>query len=122
MAAFLAAADRAAAVRLAEVARAEVERLADVLRVAVERFADVLRVAVERFAARVLAAFLAAADLDAAERFADAAPPLRPPFFADAFLVGLPRPEPLFLPPPDAKLTVAQARRSASSSPTPRSL
>jgi hypothetical protein len=72
--------------------------------------------------ARVLAAFLAEADRAAAERPADAAPPLRPPFVAGAFLVGLPLPDPLFLPPPDILLTVAQARRSASLSPTPRSL
>jgi hypothetical protein len=65
---------------------------------------------------------LAEADRAAAERPADAAPPLRPPFFAGAFLVGLPLPDPLFLPPPDILLTVAQARRSASFSPTPRSL
>ena len=32
---------------------------------------------------------------------------------------GLPRPEPLFLPPPFSLFTVAQARRSASSSGTP---
>jgi hypothetical protein len=65
---------------------------------------------------------LAEADRAAAERPADAAPPLRPPFFAGAFLVGLPLPDPLFFPPPDILLTVAQARRSASFSPTPRSL
>jgi hypothetical protein len=72
--------------------------------------------------ARVLAAFLAEADRAEAERPVDAAPPLRPPFVAGAFLVGLPLPDPLFLPPPDILLTVAQARRSASFSPTPRSL
>src|SRR5215468_2331240 len=72
--------------------------------------------------ARVLAAFLAEADLAAAERLAEAALPLRPPFFAGALLTGLPFPDPLFLPPPVILLTVAHARRSASSSPTPRSL
>jgi hypothetical protein len=46
--------------------------------------------AIVRLGARVLAAFLANADQDAAERPADAAPPLRPPFFAEALLVGLP--------------------------------
>src|SRR5580704_10151482 len=35
-------------------------------------------------------------------------------------LTGWPRPEPLFLPPPVSLLTVAQARRSASFSETPR--
>jgi hypothetical protein len=72
--------------------------------------------------ARVLAAFLAEADLAAAERLADAALPFWPLFFDEAFLAGLPLPDPLFLPPPDVKLTVAQARRSASFSPTPRCL
>jgi hypothetical protein len=35
-------------------------------------------------------------------------------------LCDFPRPEPLFLPPPSSALTVAQARRSASLSETPR--
>ena len=50
----------------------------------------------------------------------DAWPPLRPPFRAEAVLISLPRPEPLFLPPPVSLLTVAQARRSASSFGVPR--
>jgi hypothetical protein len=49
-----------------------------------------------------------------------AAPPFLPPFLAEALLVFLPRPDPLFLPPPVLLLTVAQARRSASFSLTPR--
>jgi len=52
---------------------------------------------------------------------AAAFPPLRPPFLAGALLTFLPRPDPLFLPPPVIALTVAHARRSASSSGTPRS-
>jgi hypothetical protein len=72
--------------------------------------------------ARVLAAFLADADRSEAERAAEAAPPFLPPFRAAALLVGLPRPDPLFLPPPLISLTVAQARFSASFSDTPRFL
>ena len=72
--------------------------------------------------ARVLAAFLADADRSEAERAAEAAPPFLPPFRAAALLVGLPRPDPLFLPPPLISLTVAQARLSASFSDTPRFL
>jgi hypothetical protein len=49
-----------------------------------------------------------------------ALPPLAPPFRADAVEVFLPRPEPLFLPPPVSLFTVAQARRSASFFETPR--
>jgi len=48
------------------------------------------------------------------------APPFRPPLRAGALFVLRPRPEPLFLPPPDDLFTVAQARRSASSFDTPR--
>jgi len=51
----------------------------------------------------------------------DALPPLRPPLRADAVFIFLPRPDPLFLPPPVSLLTVAQARRSASSLEVPRS-
>src|SRR5205814_6963818 len=43
---------------------------------------------------RVLAAFLAEADRAATGRAAEAAPPFRPPFFAGAGLVRLPRPDP----------------------------
>src|SRR5439155_6999339 len=51
---------------------------------------------------------------------ARARPPLRPPLReADRFSF-LPRPEPLFFPPPDSLFTVAQARRAASLLPVPR--
>jgi hypothetical protein len=70
--------------------------------------------------ARVAAAFFADAERAAAGRAAEAAPPFLPPFLAGALLTGLPRPEPLCLPPPVLLLTVAQARRSASPSGTPR--
>ena len=70
---------------------------------------------------RVSAAFFAEADRSALGRAAAAAPPLRPPFFAASLVSGLPRPEPDLLPPPESLLTVAQARRSASASGTPRS-
>ena len=69
---------------------------------------------------RVAAAFLADFDFAAFDRLAEAAPPLRPPFFAGALFVFLPRPEPLFLPPPLDAFTVAQARLSASFFFTPR--
>ena len=49
-----------------------------------------------------------------------AAPPLRPPLRLEERLVALPRPDPLFLPPPVSLLTVAHARRAASLEPTPR--
>src|SRR4051812_21972816 len=65
--------------------------------------------------------FFAAAERSAALRLAEAAPPLRPPLRDGAWFSGLPRPEPDFLPPPVSLLTVAQARRSASFSDTPRS-
>ncbi|EGE61051.1 hypothetical protein RHECNPAF_1260029 [Rhizobium etli CNPAF512] len=70
---------------------------------------------------RVAAAFLAEADLSSVKRAADAAPPARPPFSEDSCVSFLPRPEPDLLPPPLSLLTVAQARRSASFSETPRS-
>ena len=47
-------------------------------------------------------------------------PPFWPPFFAGALFCGFPLPEPLFLPPPEALFTVAQARFSASFFETPR--
>ena len=50
--------------------------------------------------ARVRAAFRAEADRSAAGRAADALPPFLPPFFAAALFPCLPRPEPLFFPPP----------------------
>ena len=51
----------------------------------------------------------------------EAQPPFLPPFFAGPLFSDVPRPEPLFLPPPEVALTVAHARRSASSSEAPRS-
>jgi hypothetical protein len=63
----------------------------------------------------LLAELLDEDDLRAVEE-----PPLRPPFFAGSLFSFLPRPEPLFLPPPLLLFTVAQARRSASFSETPR--
>src|SRR5437868_8019300 len=48
------------------------------------------------------------------------APPFFPPFFEDDLSSFLPRPEPLFLPPPEALLTVPHARRSASFFDVPR--
>ena len=71
---------------------------------------------------RVAAAFRAEADRAAAEREAEALPPLRPPLRAGALDVALPLPEPLFFPPPDILFSVAQARRSASFRDTPRFL
>ncbi|MBO0727225.1 MAG: hypothetical protein J2P52_16590 [Blastocatellia bacterium] len=100
------------------------ERLALVDRLAAERLAVVDRLAAERLAVvdRLAAERLAVVDRLAAERFADTALLLRLLLFAVAFLAGLDLPDPLFLPPPEIKLTVAQARRSASCSPIPRSL
>src|SRR5882757_3130764 len=70
---------------------------------------------------RVAAAFLADADLLADEREADALPPISPPLCAAGWPVCWLRPEPpSLLPPPSSLLTVAQARRSASFSDTPR--
>jgi hypothetical protein len=68
----------------------------------------------------VAAAFRADAERAAFERAAEARPPRRPPFLEELFDVFFPRPEPLFFPPPVSLLTVAQARRSASSRGTPR--
>src|ERR1700757_3931620 len=88
---------------------------------AVLRFAD--RLVASRL--RVAAAFFAERDRAAAGRLADAlpprGPPILPPRFEDTLVSATPRPEPLLLPPPVSLLTVAQARRSASFSPTPRS-
>ncbi|MBO0861141.1 MAG: hypothetical protein J2P21_22180 [Chloracidobacterium sp.] len=123
MAAFLAAAERAAAERFIDVDRAA-ERLAEVDLDAVERFVEADRLAVERFVEvdRLGAARLTEVGRLAAERFADA---LRLLFlvvflFAVALFTGLAFP--LFLLSPEIKLTVAQARRSASRSLIPRSL
>ena len=70
---------------------------------------------------RVAAALRADADRADFERDAEARPPIRPPFRDELVLIFFPRPEPLFFPPPVSLFTVAQARRSASSRPTPRS-
>jgi len=76
-----------------------------------------------RFRARVAAAFLAERERAAAERDAEARPPILPPFRDGALLAFLPRPEPPFLrPPPEIAFSVAQARRSASFEETPRFL
>jgi hypothetical protein len=60
---------------------------------------------------RVAAAFFAGRDRAAAGRLADAlpprGPPILPPRLEETLLVGTPRPEPLFLPPPVSLLTVA---------------
>jgi hypothetical protein len=167
LAAFLAAADlaaaerfaeaaRAAAVRLAEVDRAEVAlfavphtvlvvalarlrgvalRFARVVLVVAARFVEAARVVTLRFAGvvRVVALRFTEVDRVVVARFADvlrvavvlladAAVRLRLLFLAADFLAVLALPDPLFLPPPEIKLTVAQARRSASSAPIPRSL
>src|SRR5690606_3820950 len=71
------------------------------------------------FFLRVAAAFFAEAERAEAGRLDEASPPLRPPLREAALLSFVPRPEPDFLPPPSSLLTVAQARRSASSLPTP---
>src|SRR5690606_10021430 len=63
---------------------------------------------------RVRAALRADAARAAAGRLAAARPPILPPLRDAAWLVFLPRPEPLFLPPCDSLLTVAHARRAAS--------
>src|SRR6478609_8442796 len=72
------------------------------------------------FRLRVAAAFLADAERSAAERDAEARAPSLPPFLDGPVSTALPRPEPLFFPPPVSLLTVAHARRSASFSATPR--
>lgn len=71
--------------------------------------------------ARVCVAFLAEALRSAAVRAAEAAPPALPPFLAGSLLTCVPRPDPLFLPPPVILLTVAHARAAASSCGTPLS-
>jgi len=68
----------------------------------------------------VAAALRAERERAAAERLAEARPPSRPPLRDEAWLSLRPRPEPLFLPPWLSRLTVAQARRSASRRETPR--
>jgi len=69
---------------------------------------------------RVAAAFLVDAERAAAGRAAAALPPSLPPLRDGAWFSALPRPLPLFFPPPVSLFTVAQARRSASPSLRPR--
>src|SRR6266511_4392829 len=54
---------------------------------------------------RVRAAFLAEAERAAADRDADALPPILPPLCAEACVSGTPRPLPDLLPPPVSLLT-----------------
>jgi hypothetical protein len=82
---------------------------------------DRFRLPPAAFRFRVAAAFRADAERADLGRAAEARPPALPPFRDELLLVFLPRPEPLFFPPPDSLFTVAQARRSASSFETPRS-
>jgi hypothetical protein len=70
---------------------------------------------------RVAAARRAAADRLDFERDTVARPPRRPPLRDELLLRRLPRPEPLFFPPPVSLFTVAHARRAASPRETPRS-
>jgi hypothetical protein len=70
---------------------------------------------------RVAAAFFADADRDDLEREPAARPPIRPPLREELLLVFLPRPDPLFFPPPVSLFTVAHARFAASPRETPRS-
>ena len=69
---------------------------------------------------RVAAALRAEADFAALGRLAAAFPPFLPTFRDGAQFTFFPRPEPLFFPPPVSSFTVAQARRAASFSDTPR--
>src|SRR5262245_46796398 len=69
----------------------------------------------------VAAAFFADLDLSADGRFAEARPPRLPPLCDEEVSFARATPDPLFLPPWSCLLTVAQARRSASFSVTPRS-
>ena len=56
------------------------------------------------------------------EREADALPAFFPPLRDEVLFTFLPRPDPLFFPPPVSLFTVAQARFSASLLETPRFL
>lgn len=69
---------------------------------------------------RVVAAFFAEARRCAAGRARERSPPIRPPRLLEVLLSGTPRPLPDRLPPPLSLLTVAHARRSASSFGSPR--
>jgi hypothetical protein len=86
------------------------------LRVAPELF----RLPLADFRRRVAAPLRAAAEREDLEREAEALPPFFPPRRDEVLVVFLPRPDPLFFPPPVSLFTVAQARRSASRSETPR--
>jgi hypothetical protein len=86
------------------------------LRVAPELF----RLPLADFRRRVAAPLRAAAEREDFEREAEALPPFFPPRRDEVLVVFLPRPDPLFFPPPVSLFTVAQARRSASRSETPR--
>jgi hypothetical protein len=88
------------------------------LRLLLERLA-LFRLPVAR-RRRVEAAFRADAEREDLEREAEARPPFFPPFREELRFDFLPRPDPLFLPPPVSLFTVAQARRSASPRETPR--
>src|SRR5207248_2477284 len=84
------------------------------------RLKDPVRV-VERYGrVRVLAAFFAEVERSSLERVAEGARPFLRSVFAGALLLGWPRSDPLLLPPAVILFTVAEARRSASSSGTPR--
>lgn len=86
------------------------------------RYAFVSSASLHPFAFFLVAAALSAdAERSQTGREADASPPRTPPRCAAEFPVVFPRPEPPgFLPPPSSLLTVAQARRAASSAGTPR--
>jgi hypothetical protein len=81
---------------------------------------ELRRLPPDDFLVRVDAALRAALEREDFERVADARPPFLPPFREELRLVFLPRPEPLFFPPPVSLFTVAQARRAASRPDTPR--
>jgi len=81
---------------------------------------ELFRLPLEDFRRRVAAPFRAAAEREDLDREADALPPFFPPRRDEVLLVFLPRPDPLFFPPPVSLFTVAQARRSASPPETPR--
>ncbi len=85
-----------------------------------ERLAAELRRLPPDFFLRVDAALRAELEREDFERVAAARPPFLPPLREELRFVFLPRPEPLFFPPPVSLFTVAQARRSASRRETPR--
>jgi hypothetical protein len=105
---FFAAVERLAALRLRVAAPffAAAERERDVV---VDFFA-----AVERLLVDVDFFAVALDDVEREEVDFFAAPPFLPPRLEGVVSFFLPRPEPLFLPPPSCAFTVAYARRSAS--------